>query len=238
MCCVPLLCPDGLDLRVNKLERCVATVDMSEDFDWTAYYNSPEYAKWYAQNVSSSSTTPSSAPTAPSSFDAELSAQMATQSSIYTPSGKHTEAGRRLLVQATSMQSKRTTVLKQGGGHTWEDPTLLEWDPEHFRLFVGDLGGEVTDKILTSAFEKYRPSKARVIKDKKTLKSKGFGFVSFPHAEDFMKAWKEMNGKYVGSRPVKLKKATTNVAPVTIGKRKERALKEDKKAVPALKRAK
>src|SRR5271170_6939054 len=50
---------------------------------------------------------------------------------------------------------KKITVVRESGGQVWDDPTLLEWDPSHFRLFVGDLAGEVTDETLVKAFSKY-----------------------------------------------------------------------------------
>ena len=67
---------------------------------------------------------------------------------------------------------------------------------DDFRLFCGDLGNEVTDDNLARAFNKY-PSfqKAKVIRDKRTNKTKGFGFVSFKDPNDFTKAMREMNGK-------------------------------------------
>lgn len=63
-------------------------------------------------------------------------------------------------------------------------------------MFAGDLGNEVTDEILTKTFSKY-PSflKAKVVRDKRTQKSKGYGFISFSEPDDFARAWKEMNGK-------------------------------------------
>ncbi|ODQ55878.1 RNA-binding domain-containing protein [Saitoella complicata NRRL Y-17804] len=127
-------------------------------------------------------------------------------------------------------KDKKTTVVREGGGQVWEDQTLLEWDPSHFRLFCGDLGGETTDDTLTKAFSKY-PSfvKARVIRDKRTQKSKGFGFVSFKDPDEFVKAAREMNGKYIGSRPVKIRKATTEIKPTTIQQRK---LDYKKRAAP------
>ena len=62
-------------------------------------------------------------------------------------------------------------------------------------MFCGDLGNEVSDEALARAFQKY-PSlvKARVIRDKRTGKTKGYGFVSFKSSEDFIKAMREMNG--------------------------------------------
>lgn len=66
---------------------------------------------------------------------------------------------------------------------------------DDFRIFAGDLGDEIGDEALYNAFKKY-PSivKARVVKDKHTGKSKGFGFVSFKNPNDFVRALKEMNG--------------------------------------------
>lgn len=53
----------------------------------------------------------------------------------------------------------------------------------------------MNDEVLAKAFYKY-PSmqKARVIRDKRTSKTRGFGFVSFKDAHDFARALREMNG--------------------------------------------
>ncbi|KAI9342919.1 hypothetical protein BDR26DRAFT_801622 [Obelidium mucronatum] len=103
---------------------------------------------------------------------------------------------------------KKKKVLRAAGGEVWEDESMLEWDPKDFRLFCGDLGNEVGDELLVRTFSKY-PSfvKAKVIRDKKTTKSKGYGFVSFKDPNDFVAALKEMDGKYVGNRPIKLRKS-------------------------------
>ena len=112
------------------------------------------------------------------------------------------------------------TVQRSGGGTTWNDPTLLEWDPAHFRIFVGNLAGEVTDESLLKAFSKYpSTAKARVIRDKRTTKSKGFGFVSFADGDDYFQAAREMQGKYIGSHPVLIKRSTTEVKPTTVVER-------------------
>ena len=49
---------------------------------------------------------------------------------------------------------------------------------------------------------------ARVVRDRRTGKTRGYGFVSFLNPQDFLKALKEMNGKYVGNRPVKITKSS------------------------------
>lgn len=46
-----------------------------------------------------------------------------------------------------------------------------------------------------------------VVRDKRTGKTKGYGFVSFANPTDLAAALKEMNGKYVGNRPIKLRKS-------------------------------
>ena len=76
----------------------------------------------------------------------------------------------------TGADGKQKTVVRSGGGQTWQDAPLIEWDPAHYRVYVGNLAGEVTDESLLKAFVKY-PSvqKARVVRDKRTTKSKGYG---------------------------------------------------------------
>lgn len=49
---------------------------------------------------------------------------------------------------------------------------------------------------------------ARVIRNKETSKSMGYGFVSFKDPWDMTKALREMNGKYIGNRPVKVRKSS------------------------------
>jgi RNA recognition motif-containing protein len=127
-----------------------------------------------------------------------------------------------------SHKGKEKTVVRQGGGKSWEDPSLLEWDPLHPRLFVGNLAGEVTDDSLLKAFSKYPSvSKARVIRDKKTTKSKSYGFVSFANTDDYFRAAKEMEGKYIGSHPVRIKRANTEI--VATSKKDDKHGKHGKK---------
>ncbi|KAI0982826.1 hypothetical protein GJ496_000929 [Pomphorhynchus laevis] len=116
---------------------------------------------------------------------------------------------------------KKRKFVRTAGGEVWEDETLQEWDPDDFRLFCGDLGNEVNDDTLANAFKCY-PSfqRAKVIRDKRTGKAKGFGFVSFRDSNDFISAMREMNGKYVGNRPIKLRKSTWKDRNIEIVKKK------------------
>lgn len=103
---------------------------------------------------------------------------------------------------------KKKKVIRTAGGEIWEDKTLTEWDENDFRLFVGDLGNEVTDEALANMFRRYPTFlKAKVVREKRG-KSKGYGFVSFKDPQDFARAWREMNGKHCGNRPMKIRKST------------------------------
>ncbi|GFZ50780.1 LOW QUALITY PROTEIN: Uncharacterized RNA-binding protein [Saitozyma sp. JCM 24511] len=132
-------------------------------------------------------------------FDTDLIAQ----SSIYDPGATQpvVKEGK-----GKPPQGKRETVIRHGKGRTWEDPTLLDWDPKWYRLFVGDVSNDVNERTLNDAFNQY-PSycKCKVVKDRLSLKSK-YAFIAFKDPEDFLKAWKEMDGKYVGNRPIRLSK--------------------------------
>jgi len=121
---------------------------------------------------------------------------------------------------------KQKKMIRVAGGQVWEDQSLLQWDNNDFRLFAGDLGNDVTDEVLTRTFSRY-PSfqKAKVVRDKRSNKGKGYGFISFSNPEDFTKAIKEMDGKYVGSRPIKLRKSNWKDRNVDIVKGKQ-ALKK------------
>ncbi|CDI85125.1 RNA recognition motif-containing protein, putative [Eimeria praecox] len=108
-------------------------------------------------------------------------------------------------VMASANTEKKKVHLRKAAGHIWSDPTLDEWSENDHRVFCGDLGNEVTDEVLASAFRKYKSfDKARVVRDKRTGKTKGYGFVSFLDPNDMLKAIKEMNYKYVGNRPIRV----------------------------------
>jgi len=204
-----------------------------------SYYNSQQYyqssgqddinpyhKEWKPSYPVAGSSSAHHAPVPANAYEYDVG--ILAQQSVYVPGAmidKRGGAGGKL-----AKGGKRTTVLRKGGGKVWEDQTLLEWNPSWFRLFVGDLSNDVSDDVLTNAFNKYASfTKARVIRDRLSQKAK-YGFVAFSDPEDFLKAWKEMDGKYVGNRPVKLKKADDSaIRPVEIGHRKAKKLEADLK---------
>ncbi|THD27929.1 RNA binding protein 42 [Fasciola hepatica] len=122
---------------------------------------------------------------------------------------------------------RKKKFIRVAAGTTWEDPTLAEWDPNDFRIFCGDLGNEVTDDTLTRAFNRYTSfQKARVVRDKRTGRSRGYGFVSFSDPADFTRAMREMNGKYVGNRPIKLKRSDWRTRQLETVRKKEKEKKK------------
>lgn len=207
---------------------------VSTPYQPTAYPTSNAYYNSYQAYGTAAPAASYTAPTAvsrgyPSNYDPEEEARIAEWNSAYTredansKKGGNVAASSRAEVSSTpdandgaSGNGKQKTVVRQGGGKSWEDPTLLEWNPLHPRLFIGNLAGEVTDDSLLKAFSKYPSvSKARVVRDKRTTKSKSYGFVSFSNTDDYFRAAKEMQGKYIGSHPVLIKRATSEVKATT-----------------------
>ncbi|VDM52546.1 unnamed protein product [Angiostrongylus costaricensis] len=115
------------------------------------------------------------------------------------------------------------TLMYKTFFQVWEDSSLAEWDKNDFRIFCGDLGNEVSDELLAKAFRKY-PSfqKAKVVRDSRSNKSKGYGFVSFTESDDYVRAMREMDGKYVGNRPIKLRKSNWKERNLDVVKKKQK----------------
>jgi len=80
---------------------------------------------------------------------------------------------------------------------------------EHFHIFVGDLSPEIETHTLREAFAVFGEiSDCRVVRDPQTLKSKGYGFVSFVKKNDAENAIAGMNGQWLGTRAIRTNWAT------------------------------
>lgn len=102
-------------------------------------------------------------------------------------------------------------TYRHAAGQRWKDPTLAEWPENDYRIFVGNLGPETNDEILSRNFSQYKSfAKARVVRDGRTGKSRGYGFVSLLDSHDYARALREMHGRYVGNRVVQLKKCKSD----------------------------
>lgn len=111
-------------------------------------------------------------------------------SSIYDPNAPAKP------VKDKAPTGKRETVVRKGNGKMWEDPTLIDWDPstsatgdrvlrhyrrrpgrrklmnaEWFRIFVGDLSNDVSERTLDQAFGHFASYvKSKVVRDRLSLK--------------------------------------------------------------------
>ena len=76
------------------------------------------------------------------------------------------------------------------------------------KLFAGGLAWGTTDMSLRAAFEAFGVVKeAKVIMDRETGRSKGFGFVTFEKAEDARTAMDKMNGASLDGRNIRVNEA-------------------------------
>ena len=75
-------------------------------------------------------------------------------------------------------------------------------------IYVGNLSYKATDEDLRAAFEAFgQVASARVIMDKETGRSRGFGFVEMPSDDEGRKAIEAVNNKEIAGRPVRVNEA-------------------------------
>jgi len=75
-------------------------------------------------------------------------------------------------------------------------------------IYVGNLAWEIQEEDLRQLFEPYGTvDSVAVIKDKLSNRSKGFGFVEMPITAEAQEAIKELNGKEVRRRALRVNEA-------------------------------
>lgn len=83
-------------------------------------------------------------------------------------------------------------------------------DNQGHRLFVGNLSWDTNDNSLREAFAKeFDVLDARVITDRFTGRSRGFGFVTVDSAESAARAKEAMHNKEVDGRAIRVDVATS-----------------------------
>lgn len=76
------------------------------------------------------------------------------------------------------------------------------------KLYIGNLPYSATDQTLLEAFNQYgEVTSAKVILDRETGRSKGFGFVEMQDAEEAALAIDKLNGKDCDGRPMTVNEA-------------------------------
>ena len=77
-----------------------------------------------------------------------------------------------------------------------------------YRCFVGGLAWATDDHNLQAAFSQYGEIlDAKIINDRETGRSRGFGFVTFGSEESMRQAIEEMNGKELDGRSITVNEA-------------------------------
>lgn len=81
------------------------------------------------------------------------------------------------------------------------------------QIYVGNLSYKISDQELKNVFEEFgEVTSAKVIIDRKTGRSKGFGFVEMNSDDEAQAAINELDGSEIKGRTVKVNKARPKTA--------------------------
>ncbi|KAG0492514.1 hypothetical protein HPP92_005912 [Vanilla planifolia] len=106
------------------------------------------------------------------------------------------------------LQTYNGTMMPNG-----EQAFRLNWaggkkgdDANDYTIFVGDLASDVTEYMLQETFRSHYTSVkgAKIVTDRITGRSKGYGFVRFGDANEQARAMTEMNGVFCSTRPMRV----------------------------------
>ncbi|MCX8079608.1 MAG: RNA-binding protein [Bacteroidia bacterium] len=76
-------------------------------------------------------------------------------------------------------------------------------------IFVSNLNFRIRERALAEMFKPYgEVTKVRIIKDRETKRSKGYGFVEMPNDEEAKKAIEALNGSVHMDRTINVQVAT------------------------------
>jgi RNA recognition motif-containing protein len=75
-------------------------------------------------------------------------------------------------------------------------------------IYVGNLSYGMSEDELREAFSAHgEVSSAKILMDRETGRSRGFGFVEMPNQSEAEAAIAQLNGKDVGGRPLRINEA-------------------------------
>ncbi|KAE9609557.1 putative RNA recognition motif domain-containing protein [Lupinus albus] len=120
------------------------------------------------------------------------------------------------------LQSYNGTIMPNGGQNfrmnwaTFSAGERRHDDSPDYSIFVGDLAADVTDYLLQETFRtRYSSVKgAKVVIDRLTGRTKGYGFVKFSDESEQIRAMTEMQGVLCSTRPMRVGPAS-NKNPTT-----------------------
>jgi RNA recognition motif-containing protein len=86
---------------------------------------------------------------------------------------------------------------------------LFYFNFSFMNIFVAKLNFKTRKEDLQAAFEQFgEVTSAKIVKDKETGRSKGYGFVEMPNDEDANRAIAALNEKELDGRVIAVKPAT------------------------------
>lgn len=115
----------------------------------------------------------------------------------------------------------RETILKNNvsakAGHSFQLLVHIR-NLSSTRLFVGGLSFGTSDQQLKEAFSSFGPvTDARVIMDRETGRSRGFGFVSYENDDDASSAKSGLDGQELNGRSIRITYAKDDRRPARFG---------------------
>ncbi|GME92335.1 unnamed protein product [[Candida] boidinii] len=137
-------------------------------------------------------------------------------SSIFNHSGycfiefdSNEDATEALSLNGTIIQNTNNKLFRLNWASAATLNTQVDQSPE-YSLFVGDLSPGTTEAHLLAFFQNYFDTvkTVRVMTDPATGLSRCFGFVRFGNEDDRKRALLEVNGRWLGGRPIRVALAT------------------------------
>ncbi len=83
--------------------------------------------------------------------------------------------------------------------------SMSSYGEKKMNIYVGNLSYNMTDEDLEKMFQEFGTvSESKIITDRDTGRSKGFGFVEMPNQAEGDEAIKELDGKEIDGRSIKV----------------------------------
>lgn len=101
-----------------------------------------------------------------------------------------------LIVLSLIIKSKKKKTANKGKKKSYKS------NPNAVEIYVGNLSYEMGNSELRKEFEKFGiVTSARIITQRNSRKSKGYGFVEMPHRSEAEEAIRALNNKEIKGRP-------------------------------------
>ena len=207
----------GAEPTLNK-EYLRSIVNSYRHEDATATAQSTSSTAGVGSSSSASGFVDYNHPGLPTTLTASENQDYQSQQSVYNYDPRKIREREENRVQGkeeeASVESKQKAsgegrkFIREVGDKVWEDKSLAQWPENDYRIFVGNLGKEITSEALGKPFKEFKSyNMSRVVQNKANRQSRGYGFVSFGDPHDMLRALREKQGKYLGHRPMLIKRS-------------------------------